>query len=35
VKKFTAVKNCAKYSDKQKDAICKIIQEVMDGKAEE
>lgn len=35
VKKFVAVKNYAKYSDKQKDAICKIIQEVMDGKVEE
>lgn len=35
VKKFAAVKNYAKYSDKQKNAICKIIQEVMDGKAEE
>ena len=35
VKKFAEIKGSKKYSDKQKDAICKIIQEVMDGKDEE
>lgn len=34
VKKFAAVKNYAKYSDKQKDAICKIIQEEIDSRKE-
>ena len=34
VKRFAAVKNYAKYSDKQKDAICKIIQEEIDSRKE-
>lgn len=34
VKKFSAVKGYSKYTDKQKEAICKIIQEEMDSRKE-
>ena len=34
VKKFSAVKGYSKYTDKQKEAICKIIQAEMDSRKE-
>jgi ERF superfamily. len=34
VKKFSAVKGYGKYTDKQKEAICKIIQNEMDSRKE-
>lgn len=34
VKKFSAVKGYSKYTDKQKEAICKIIQNEMDSRKE-